>query len=194
MNPKDYTNHSGGAKGADMMWDEIGRKYGVMEHVHWRPNDLEHLPENILVKMLTDVKNAALILKRPWIGFRGIELVHRNWLQVRYAEAIYAIAHIVIPGNTDYRGFVNDTGKEIVAGGTGWAVEMAIQAGKPVYVFNMGGDQWHEWCYETSVFTECDVPILAKDFAGIGSRILTPEGTQAIENVYIKTFNNEKEI
>ena len=194
MKPKDYTNHSGGAKGADMKWDEIGRRYGVIDHVHWKPKDLEELPKETYAQMLKDVQSAGKVLKRPHMGFRGVELVHRNWLQVRYADAIYAIAHIVSSGEIDYRGFENKSGKEIVAGGTGWAVEMAIQKGKPVYVFDMSRNSWYMWNYAFRNFCALkEPPTLIKDFAGIGSRLLTPQGIQAIEDVYIKTFNNVKE-
>jgi hypothetical protein len=194
MEPKDYTNHSGGAKGADMKWDEVGRKYGVTEHVHWRPQDLYQLPEDVLAQMKYDVRMAAKVLMRPFEGFKGVELIHRNWLQVKYGDAIYAIAHIVPPGEVDYQGYENKTGKEIVAGGTGWAVEMAIQKGKPVYVFDMTTNFWYIWEHENDKFAIHEqVPTLTKDFAGIGSRILTPQGEQAIEDVYIKTFNHAKE-
>ena len=191
MNPKEYTNHSGGAEGADMKWDEIGRKYGVTEHVHWRPEDLNLLPEDKMKQLRNDVRNAAIALRRPWQGYRGHQLVWRNWLQVRYSDAIYAVAYIVPPGGTDYQGYTNETGKEIVAGGTAWAVEMAIQKGKPVYVFDMYRAAWFFW---TDKFHPLyDTPTLTKNFAGVGSRMLTPEGIQAIEDVYIKTFNHAKE-
>lgn len=194
MKPKDYTNHSGGAEGADMKWDEIGRRYGVIDHVHWRPKDLEGLPDERINQMKADVKAAALVLKRPYEGFRGIELVYRNWLQVRYSHAIYAIAHIVPPGEIDFKGFENKTGKEIVAGGTGWAVEMAIQKRMPVYVFDMTRNCWYQWKYPfNQFFAHEGAVILTKNFAGIGSRLLTPQGVQAIEDVYIKTFNHAKE-
>jgi len=55
-----------------------------------------------------------------------------------------------------------------VTGGTGYAVEMAIQAGKPVYVFDQSRNRWFkningEWSVS-------DVPTLTPNFAGIGTR------------------------
>lgn len=194
MKPKDYTNHSGGAKGADMKWDEIGRRYGVIDHVHWRPADLERLPDKAKNEMGTDVFKASIALRRP-LGFKGVELIQRNWLQVRYGDAVFAIAHIVPPGELCYQGFKNGSGKEIVAGGTGWAVEMAIQKDKPVAVFDMSRNKWYFWLNGSNSFVELgEVPVLTKNFAGIGSRILTPQGVQAIEDVYIKTFNHVQSI
>jgi hypothetical protein len=193
MRARDYTNHSGGAEGSDKKWDEIGRKYGVTEHVHWKPRDLDLLPLDQIIQMKTDVEAAAKVLMRPWRGFKGAGFIQRNWLQVRYADAIYAIGHIIAPGEVDYQGYTNETGKEIVAGGTGWAVEMAIQKGKPVYVFDMTAKMWYYWDNNWNGFVPLlDAPTLTKSYAGIGSRLLTPEGEKAIEDVYINTFNYAK--
>lgn len=192
MNPKDYTNHSGGAKGADMMWDEIGRKYGVTNHIHWRPEHLNNMTLEGRSEMLDCFMRSAIALERP-IVFRGVELCQRNWFQVHHSEAIYAVSYIISPGEVDFKGFENKTGKEIVFGGTGWAVEMAIQMGKPVHVYNMGDNSWYWWQDDAQEFREIPTPDLTTSFAGIGSKLLTPEGIQAIKNVYIKTFNHVKE-
>lgn len=190
MEPKDYINHSGGAQGADLMWDTTGRKYGVVNHKHWRPNDLTLYPQ-LSNDITISVHHAARVLGRP-DNFRGIELVRRNWFQVHNSEAIYAISRIVEPLEID-KGYVNRSGKQVVSGGTGWAVEMAIQKGVSVYVFDINTNEWYRWGYNTSTFIKCEVPILTQAFAGIGSRELTPEGIKAIEDVYIKTFGNGKE-
>jgi hypothetical protein len=94
------------------------------------------------------------------------------------------------PGQTDPRGFVNKAGKEIVAGGTGWAVEMAIQKGKPVHVFDMNRNQWYKWDTFANKFVQEETPKLTQSFAGIGSRELTEAGIQAIRDVYNKTLPN----
>jgi len=192
-NPKDYTNHSGGAKGADLEWDKIGREFGVENHIHYRPSDIGTMGVGQKAIMLADVKSAAEALGRPHI-FKGVELVQRNWFQVHYSQAIFAIGYIVEPDKTDFRGFVNKTGKHIVAGGTGWAVEMAIQKNKPVYIFDMEENCWVTWVlldeedFSSNQFFVFNTPILTPHFAGIGSRQITPLGEQAIRDVYTKTF------
>lgn len=186
-NPKDYTNHSGGAKGADFEWDKIGRLYGVEAHIHWRPEHLKSITKEGEAQMLHDVKLAATRLGRP-TSFKGIELVQRNWLQVHHAEAIFAISYIINPGEKDFKGFMNKTEKQIVSGGTGWAVEMAIQKYKPTDVFDMTTNQWYCWVSAECKFVLRDIPVLTEKFAGIGSRFLTPQGIQAIVDVYNKTF------
>lgn len=186
-NPKDYTNHSGGAKGADKQWDVIGREFGVTNHIHYRPSDTEKMDAGTRNTMLVDVWSAAAALGRPHY-FKGLELVHRNWFQAKYSEAIFAIGIIIEPGKKDFKGFVNETGKQIVAGGTGWAVEMAIQKNKSVYVFDQEVNIWFKWI--DTMFVSQDTPILTQQFSGIGTRQITCAGDQAIRDVYIKTFPN----
>jgi hypothetical protein len=75
------------------------------------------------------------------------------------------------------------------SGGTGYAVQMAINENKPVYIFDMQYNRWFkcidgQWSYS-------DVPVLTKHFAGIGSHEdseFTEAGREAIRQVYRKTF------
>lgn len=190
MTPQLYTNNSGGAKGADLAWDKIGREFGVNNHIHWRPKDLSLLDPQFKDRMLVDVVKAAAALKRP-SAFKGVELVQRNWLQVVNSQAIFAIGRIIEPMWRDPRGYLNTTGKQIIAGGTGWAVEMAIQRGLGVAVFDMNTNQWNFWDSSFNKFLPIDFsPTLTQKFAGIGSREITPEGLQAIRDVYKNTFKN----
>ncbi len=129
----EYVNHSGGCKGADLEWDRIGKELGFNNHIHYRPSDLKYAPLDVKRQIESDVYKAALALGRPVQEFPGKDLVRRNWFQANRAEAIYAISRIVRPNELD-KGFVNHTGRELVAGGTGWAVQMGIQMKKDIHV------------------------------------------------------------
>lgn len=184
-----YINHSGGALGADREWKDQGHFYGV-KTIDWRPYHVKAMSTEGYHQMLNAVESAAKALGRP-SQFKGVELVQRNWFQAHHAQAIYAVSYIVPPGEEDFKGFVNETGKEIVVGGTGWAVEIGIQMGKPVYVYNMAENCWRKWMPSfNKFFAHEGSPILSKIFAGIGSRLLTPQGIQAIKDVYKKTFKS----
>ena len=76
-----------------------------------------------------------------------------------------------------------------VTGGTGYAVEMAIQAGKPVYVFDQKRLQWYKNI--DGNWSKSDTPTLTNNFAGIGTREINEYGRQAIEDVYRVTFPKE---
>jgi hypothetical protein len=80
----------------------------------------------------------------------------------------------------------------MVKGGTGWAVGMAINNGKPVYVFDQEQKQWFSYNAILGAFLPLyDTPVLTPNFAGIGTRELNDDGRQAIRDVYTKTFGTE---
>ena len=98
--------------------------------------------------------------------------------------------------------------KNQLLGGTAYAVEMAKQVHKRIFVFDQIVNQWftYVWTKDYSYaskmyklntykpedfsgyFSPCDIPVLTYQFAGIGTRNLTASGKQAIKNVYTKTF------
>lgn len=177
MNAIEYNNHSGGAIGSDITWDKIGREFGVINHYHYwygkmNPNSLpehevsnEEYQEGILM-----IHKANLTLKRKNIdGY--MHLLARNWMQVKNSDSIYAIG--TLKNNKQCNG------------GTGWAIQMAIDCDKPVYVFDQNKNKWY---YFNDIFVFCNTPILTKNFAGIGTREINENGVNAIRNVYKKTF------
>lgn len=200
MKLEDFENHSGGCQGSDLKWDSIGRKYGFNNHFHWRPKDLTTLGYDGRKEMLLAVEKAAEALCRP-SKFKGVELVQRNWFQAKKGNGIYAISYILQPGQKDLQGRVNEAEKEVVAGGTGWAVEMGIQMDKPVFVFDMNVNAWFIWNHtmEDSKPRFIRVPpgvtpSLTQKYAGIGTRNPTPAGCKAIESVYKRTIDKISEI
>ncbi len=180
--------HSGGAQGADLAWDTIGRSLGVplVAH-HYRPSDFQAATPEVQGHIKAAVKAAGSVLGRPTF-FRGVELVYRNWFQVKCSSAVFAVASILAAGAADARGFRNKATKAVVSGGTGWAVEMAIQMGKPVYVFDQPSALWYEWNETNRRFETCPLPRLVEHFAGIGSRDLTEQGRKAITQAYLQVF------
>lgn len=104
-----------------------------------------------------------------------MSLLARDWCQVKYSEAVFAIGYL-------HRG--------IVKGGTGWAVQMAIDEGKPVWLFEQKRNQW--LTYENGEWVGCDIPVLTRDFAGIGSRHISESGIRAIADVYKKNDSIEE--
>lgn len=195
-NPMEYYNYSGGAKGADTAWDQIGREYGVTNHKHFRPEDLARYKPEDQDRIEAAYKKAQEALGRKFLEkntFVG-GLVRRDFLQVAYSDAVFAVSSIVAKGATNKEGYTAKSTQ--VDGGTGYAVQMAIDLGKPVYVFDQGRNQWFQAVYQTTTdgkkqftgFTKSDVPVLTKKFAGVGSRELQDNGRQAIRDVYQKTF------
>jgi len=195
----EITNHSGGALGADSMWDKIGRLFGVVNHKHYWANQKTPMGNVELTKQqleegIEHAKLAARELGRPFVD-KYANLLGRNWFQIKNSTQVIAIAPIVYPNEKNSQGYVVKATRATVDGGTGYAVEMAIANGKEVNVFDTKTNQWYKW--NGSIFVKSEVPILHKDFAGIGSRQdngkMTDESIQAIRDVYEKTRNSLQE-
>jgi hypothetical protein len=184
--PSEYTNHSGGAIGADSAWDNVGREFGVTNHRHYyygskTPKGNVELTKTQLDEGVAEMRKAAVVLGKNPQKASTVNLLARNWFQVKNSDQVVAIAPI-------------DDSKKMVEGGTGWAVAMAQANNKETHVFNLKDNSWYTWNGNTFVASE--VPILSKNFAGIGSRQdagkMTEESLQAIYDVYENTFNSPR--
>ena len=73
---------------------------------------------------------------------------------------------------------------KLVDGGTGWAVQMAINNNKPVWLFEQKFKQWMFYYPPKNRFEEINcIPSLSKQFAGIGTRQIDENGKQAIKEI-----------
>lgn len=179
-----YINHSGGAIGSDTLWDQIGEQFGVISKHYYAegqntPNGNTPLTRQQLSEADLHLIEANSKLNRrfPTSNDYVNNLLRRNWFQVKNADAIFAIGTIANNGT--------------VNGGTGWAVQMAIDNNKDVYVFDQSRLKWYR--NRNNKWSETTTPKLTPNFAGIGTREITQEGIQAIKNVYSLTFKGEIE-
>lgn len=181
MNPTDYIMHSGGAYGSDHVWEVIGRDFGLTEFNHYyygsrTPYGNKCISYNQFIDGKRHVLLANKTLKRRNPN-KYMNLLSRNWQQICNSDIVLAIGNLRSQTEVD--------------GGTGWAVQMAIDSKKPVYVFDQGSifrDHWCEFCYDHFIPIDY-IPVLRKNFAGIGTRKINGSGIIAIRDVYNKTFN-----
>jgi hypothetical protein len=187
--------HSGGAQGADTYFETIGESYGVKTKAysyktkyHSSENKVEISQEDFIEGM-DEVNRANKVLGRFGIH-KYINLLARNWAQVKYSKEVFAIGSIVEPGAKGNKGYYNKSKYQVVDGGTGYACQMAVNNDRDVYVFDQNKDKWFRWSYTALRFIEIvDPSITYQDFAGIGTREIKPNGIKAIEELYKKTFN-----
>lgn len=182
---KEYKLHSGGAIGADITWEIIGRRFGLIEFNHYFIEGYKTTKGNVSIKMSDklekvidmDLIKANKTLKRSYPTRNAYvnNLLRRNWFQVNKSDSVFAISRI-------------ENG--LVSGGTGWAVQMAIDKGIDVFAFCQLNKRWYTYSSGSWVITE--TPTLTENFAGIGTREIDESGTQAIENVYKKTFESKQ--
>jgi hypothetical protein len=198
-NPIDLTNivcHSGGAEGSDTYWENIGEELGVKTKAysyktpkHTSLNKVEISDEDYK-EGIVEVNKANKFLNRYGIH-KYMNLLARNWAQVKYSKQIFAVGTIIKPGDKNNRGYYNKGKYDIVDGGTGYAVRMGINNEREVYVFDQIKEKWFRWSYSSLRFIDIGkVPsITEQDFAGIGTREILPNGIKAIRDVYELTFN-----
>lgn len=183
-----YTLTSGDAKGADAAWTTAAFEFGIIDKRNYTARSYTELSEQEKSEADSEYIKAAQALKKSLASkdtYSG-KLVRRDWLQVKNADAVFAVAKILQPNAVGERGYVNTTGHEVVDGGTGYAVQMAINNNKPVHVFDQNRNQWFTW--DGSKFVAEETPTLTRRFAGVGTRNLNEEGKAAIRSVFSKTF------
>lgn len=188
--------HSGGALGADTEFEVIGAGFGVQTRAYsWKtkyhdsPNKVE-ISEEDYNEGVIEINRANKYLNRFGIH-KYMNLLARNWSQVKYSKQVFAIGTIVKPGKKDSKGYYNKSKLEIVSGGTGYAVQMAINNDREVYVFDQNVGKWFRWSYNSLRFVELNQcpSITEEDFAGIGTREINELGISAIKELFKKTFD-----
>jgi len=189
------TCHSGGAVGADTVWEEIGEEFGVKTNAYSYRTKSHNSPNKVEISDKDYEEGVVEITKaNKKLGRFGIQkymsLLARNWAQVKYSKQVFAVGTIIKPGEKSTKGYKNSSKNDVVDGGTGYAVQMAINQENDVYVFDQNKDKWFRWSYNSLRFVETkEIPsITEQDFAGIGTREIQSNGVRAIRSVYEKTF------
>ena len=192
---KGFTNYSGAAIGTDKYFEQEFIKQGGRQ-VNFVVDNLKALTaeqnkevEDAYLKAVKDLGRMPLsydwlnpdkIVNDKKVYYSG-GLVRRDYLQAKSADSIFAISTIIEPGMKDKKGYVNKTNQQKVEGGTGYGVQMGINLGKIVYVFDQLKNQWFVW--NNDKFIETQIPMLTKKFAGIGTREINENGKKAIRDV-----------
>ena len=187
-----YSLASGDAVGSDAAWTSAAREAGIKNTRNFSTKSYDALSEEEKKEADSEYLKAAAELSRPALSnttYKG-KLVRRNWLQVKNADAVFAIGSIV---NSLERGRsgLNYSKHAVVDGGTGYAVQMAINNNKPVHVFDQDKGKWFTW--KDGNFVEEPSPVLTKRFAGIGTRQINDSGKAAIKEIFSRTFNLQQE-
>lgn len=175
---ENHSMFSGEAEGSDLYWRGIANQYGI-KGKDFTTNNIDKVNrEEATDKVIQANKTLNRVFpvqpnkERTQKQSNYINnLILRDWLQVKNADTIIAIGRLK---------------NGIVEGGTGWAVQMAINEGKPVYVFSQNSGKWYKNI--NGKWESSDVPTLTPNFAGIGTRELNDAGKQAIVDVFTKTF------
>lgn len=196
LDPKKCTCHSGGAVGADTVFEETAAEWGVKTRAYSYKTKYHNSPNKVEISKedydegVDRIGKANRRLGRNGIA-RYMNLLARNWSQVKYSSQVFAIGTIIDPGAKDEKGYKNKWSGQIVSGGTGYAVMMGVMEGKDVYVFDQTVCAWHRWSEISEKFVRVEPPVITStDFAGIGTRNLSEQGEVAIKDLFDRTFSS----
>lgn len=195
--PEKTTCHSGGAIGSDQFFEKCCEEYGVnVKAYSYKTNSHKgthkfEISDEEYNEGIIEVRKANKILNR-WGIDKYMNLLARNWSQAKYSDQIFAIGTIIKPRNKNKKGYYNKSKYDVVDGGTGYCVQMAINNLKEVFVFDQTTNKWNRWSYNKMCFLEMeDSPkIKSENFAGIGTRELNEFGEMAIKELFKKSFKN----
>ena len=196
---------SGGAKGADTEFAKQAERMGIPAINYTFGGHAKGIRATGFQRILstselqeadTHVREANLSIgKNPPKEEYVKNLQRRNWYQVKYADAVYAVGEFERPQKRNVAGEkVTILAKTKVKGGTGLTVQMAINNEKPVFFFNQPEKQWYTWNPATKgglgSFTHIKSPPKPpRRFAGVGtSKELTNAGRQAIKSLFENNF------
>jgi len=187
--------YTGGAKGTDELVEQMARHFGMQVEVLVPPNHPRAqyvTPSTVEVLMLANphLHQAAHKLgKRMPSHFYTLQLLQRNYQIAKKAHTIYAF------------GTLEKDGKR-VKGGTGWTVQLALDQGKQVYLFDIPSQTWYrsDHYYQvndepTRLVTDSQFipwgpkgPTLHQSSAVVGSRDLDNKTREEIQALFNRTF------
>ena len=181
LEPEKVTLYTGGHRGTEEYFGKSAEKWGIREVTfNFEGHDISR--EKGLV-MLSDEElmrggvSPDIIRKR----------MEREFAQTPFMQKIFQVMfHIINNGYQVFSvGWLLRNGT--VKGGTGWGVELAKLFNRPVYLFEQDRKEWISWVNNEWV-TE-DPVICHKTLAVTGTRYLSDEGRQAINDLFERSFN-----
>jgi len=184
MNPQDCILFSGGAPGAEGAFAACAERHGIEEvnftfegHNVVRQRGVRMLNHEELLAGDVSLDYVSKLMNRRYVEGPTIRRVLQT---LRYhtnlGQEIYVIGTV----------FADLT----VRGGTGWGAEFAKLCNKPLFVFDQDKDAWLKWSGMTwDVLAAAGPVITHPHFTGTGTRHLQPNGQQAIEQLYARSFS-----
>ena len=192
-----YTIITGGAQGADTYAERLALAYECKVVIQIGPNHPRANCISPIVPVYADLLNAQRAARQAKkalernveVGNGGYfdELLMRNYFIAKDSYALYAFGYL-------------ESNKTKVEGGTGWTVQLAVDMGKKIYLFDLNENQWYEFIYfhlEKGSYVKifqfqalksgCKLTLNHK--AGIvGSRNFTETGKKEMRALFQRTF------
>lgn len=205
-----YTGIAGGSDSYNF-WDLEGEKRGFTNFDHYvsgfnRENNkvvgelssVEMKTKNVLplevdkvshqegIVEITKVAKELGILNEKF-NIKSPEII-KIYKQVSEADAVFSISNFIEKGEKIGKDERVATKKQ-AKGNSAYAVQLAINQGKPVYVFDQSKGQW--FYFNNNEWNESNTPVLTEKFGTFADN-LNKKGQQAILDVYEATIEKER--
>ncbi len=174
------TLYSGGHKGSEAEFGRLAEAWGIQEvnfsfegHQVERSRGIRELsPEEL------DKGNVSMEIVSARMG--------RKFAQAqKIRKVIQTIFHMVNKGyHVITVGWIQPD--DTVKGGTGWGVELAKLFNRPVHVYDQDRQGWFVW--QDNAWVAQIPKIDQKTFVGTGTRHLTDDGKQALQDLFEASF------
>jgi len=184
MNREDCILYSGAAQGAETAFGAAAERHGVAEvnftfegHNDARRRGIRVLTAQELLQGDVSLNYVNKLMGRTYPNTPLMRKVLQTiWHQVNKGQEIYVVGRILED--------------QTVMGGTGWGAEFAKLCNKPLYVFDQDKDGWFQWAGDTwEPRRGSDAPVVTHPhFTGTGTRTLTGNSLQAIEDLFTRSF------
>ena len=177
-----FTLYSGGHKGAEAEFGKLAEAWNMQEvNFSFEGHNAERT-------------RGARVLNREELqkGDVSMEIVSQR-MNRTYARAkkirkvIQSIFHMVNNGHHVIAvGWIQ--ADNTVKGGTGWGVELAKLFNRPLSVYDQERKAWFAW--EDNQWVPSTPVITAHTFVGTGTRYLSDDGRQALNDLFVRSFGH----
>ena len=183
MQKTDFILFSGAAAGAEAEFGACAERHGIEEvnftfdgHKDVRARGIRVLNHEELQAGDVSLEYVSKLMHRRYTDSPTIRKVLQTlWYQVNNGQEIYVV------------GVIQDD--DTVRGGTGWGAEFAKLCNKPLFVFDQEKDGWFEWTGSAWEARGRTAPTITHPhFTGTGTRQLSENGKQAIEDLFTNSF------
>jgi hypothetical protein len=174
------TLYSGGHVGAESFFGECAERWGVKEVVFSFKGHFIKRARNVVMLTTEQLKHGDVSMDIVSLHMR--RSYHKAELIRRVCQASF---HMVSKGSQVFAvGTIQDD--DTVKGGTGWGVELGKFFNRTVHVFDKARHAWYTW--RRGKWVKDEPVIVEATFCGFGTRELTKESKQAIEELFERSF------
>ncbi|WP_435546831.1 hypothetical protein [Desulfobacterium sp. N47] len=174
------TMFSGGHKGTEAEFGKLAEAWNMNEvNISFEGHDAERTRG---IRLLTREE-----LQKGDVSMEIIsQRMKRTYSRTdKIRQVIQSIFHMV---NSGYHviavGWIQ--ADSTVKGGTGWGVELAKLFNRPLNVYDQDRKGWFSW--ENNQWVEGKPVITSDTFCGTGTRFLSDDGRQALQDLFIRSF------